>query len=241
VSKILIETGSALLLETGDAFLTEDSLSLDGTASRAGSSATNPVSTGTLTCTGAGRVIVVAITVNGTTVSGVSATGATFTLRKAMYDGLDSLEYWTGYASGTFSSAITVTYAASPGFNAVHAFGISGAPSSSYFDTNAGLPNNGTPTGDPRSVSTDTADTFIVGLFKMNSQANPTAGAGFTKIFGQDFQLTEYQIVAATQSALSVPITTGVGDAYYGIGDAIRIVSTAAATGPRRLAMMGAG
>jgi hypothetical protein len=195
-------------------------LSLDGVAVANDITDQNPV-TGTLTCSSSGNIIVVCVLSNfDVAVDSVTGGGVTFT-RHAQQTGT-RIEMWSGYSSGTFNAAITVNRSGSS-FICVHAFGINGAPSSNWFDTNAAVPTTGAT--DPLSISTDTADTFIIGTYRMASTANPTAGTGFTVIAGDTgsnhYMLTEYKIVSSTQSSLSVPIGTGSGDANGGIVSAV--------------------
>ncbi len=98
-------------------------------------------------------------------------------------------------------------------------FGVSGADTVAIWDANAALPDTGG-TGD-RSITTSSADCFLIGSYRFQSTASPTQGTGWTKISGADFQLTEYKIVSATQSGTDVAIGTGSGDNNAGIGDAI--------------------
>ncbi len=197
-------------------------LSLDGTAS--GNGVTSSLVTTTLACSNAGNVICVAVLANGQNVTSITGGSVTFTQRAVIGS---YIELWTGYASGTFNSALTVNIGGGGAFTTAHAFGVSGCPSSSYFDTNVSLPNEGTT--DPRTVSTTAADTFIIGAFRMAGTQDPTQGSGFTKILGNNYLLTEYKIVSA-QTSLSVTIGTGVGDSNGAIGDALVASSTAALT-----------
>jgi hypothetical protein len=205
-------------------------LSLDGTASIYATSGTS-FATGTLTCSNAGNVICVAITKNGAgDVSSVTGTGATFTFRAKSATGANNIEWWTGYAAGTFSSAVTVNMASSASFATVHAFGVNGAPSSSYFDTHSGIPTTNTSDAD-LTISTSNADDFIFGGYREGSTDNPSAGTGFTRILGgtgSGYQLTEYKIVSSTQTSLA--IARGSSGVNGGVGDAIIKASASAAT-----------
>lgn len=197
-------------------------LSIDGTASTFGNSGSSVATDAALTCSNAGNVINVVITTNGSTVSSVSSGGVSFTLRKRQTTGSDHLEYWTGYNAGTHNAVVTVSFTGTSSFATIHAWGSNGAPSSAYFDVNASLPDAGTT--DPRTVSTTAADTMIIGAFRFGSTANPTNGTGFTQILGASgsgYTLTEYKIVSAAQTGLSVPVGTGAGNANAAIADAI--------------------
>ena len=156
-------------------------LTLDGSAATAGASGTS--TTVTLTCSSAGNVIRVSATYNSGSscqISSVTATGATFAYlyrRYATAGTQDGLEVWEGYASGTFNATITVTMSASTTYLTVHAYGVNGAPSSAWEDTNGGMPYNaGYPTSpcDPIAVTTANANDIILGHFREASTASPT-------------------------------------------------------------------
>jgi hypothetical protein len=192
-------------------------LSLDGSANNFGSGTS--IST-TLTTTNANDVIIVGVAVNDTTITSVFGGGLTWNLRAQNGASGFPIYEWYAIAPSPLSGVtITVNFAGSAGFTAISAFGISGASTSSPFDTHSGIPVTGNP--DPLSISTSNANDFIFGLFRMGSTASPTSGSGWTQIPTAVFQLSEYQIVSTPQTSLGVTIGTGVGDASGGIGDAV--------------------
>lgn len=197
-------------------------LSLDGSVAVFGQTGTSVV-TGSLTCSNAGNVIVVGIVSNGSDVSSITGGGVTFTNRGKASTGSNYTETWSGYASGTFNSAITVNFNSSSSFATIHAFGVNGAPSSNYFDTHASLPSIGSTL--PGSVSTTATNTFIFALIRATDDENPAIGAGswtaIEGLTGDGYALTEYQIVGASQSGLSVTATMHIGDSEHIISDAI--------------------
>lgn len=196
-------------------------LSLDGTASVFGGSGTS-VATGTLTCSNAGNVIVVAIVSNGSDVSSVTGGGVTFSSRGKTNSGSNYTETWVGYASGTFNAAVTVNFTGTSSFATVHAFGINGAPSSSYFDSHGSLPSIGTTL--PGTVSTSANDTFIFAALRASDTPNPLSTGSWTQILGSSgdgYMLTEYQIVSSPQSGLSVTGNFPGGDTEHIIADAV--------------------
>ncbi len=210
-------------------------LALDGTPGHASAGSGSTI--GVTTITSASDVLVCAqILVNGKTVSSISsANTGTWTLR-ATNGAASPIELWSAVAASPINETVTVTFTGSS-FHTVDTWGISGADTTIRWDANAALPDTGL--DDPRSISTDTADTFCIGSFRMAGTANPTEGSGWTKISGANFLLAEYKIVSATQSGLSVTIGTGVGDANGGIGDAV-IIAAAGGIVPLRM-MMGLG
>jgi hypothetical protein len=209
--------------------------SLDGTPVGIYADTSGPASfvTPTLTCSLSGNVIcVVATPYGGNSITSITGGGVTFSRRVRIPTSGDQLDFWTGYASGVFNSAITINMSASGAtIFTCHAFAFNGPPSSSYFDTNAGLPvtSNASP-ADPLSISTTAANTIILGMYRSVTNGDCSAGSGFTTILGPTglgYQLTEYKIVTAVQSSLSVPMVTA-GDSNAGIADAL--IYTAAST-----------
>lgn len=214
-------------------------LALDGSANVNATANSLGVS---LTTSNADCVIVVSITTNGGPVTGVTASGLTFSKHAEKPGGsAATIELWIAVAASPLSSVtITVTTTWSQ-FLTVTAFGVSGADTSTIFDGNASVPDERATA--PCTISTDEDDTFIIGAFRMSASASPSEGAGFTKIFGANFQLTQYLIASSPQSNLSVP--TGGGAASNG-ALATAIIQAAAvgginSFGYRPLLSMGVG
>lgn len=196
-------------------------LALDGSAENNSSGASSL--TLTLTTSAANDVIIVCIAPNAGPVASVSSANVTYTKRSTNNLAGASFpeECWYGIASSPLSSeVITVTQQSSAFISAV-AFGVSGANTSSPFDSHGPFTISAGPTD--LSVTTGVANTFIFGSYRFGSTSTPTAGAGFTRIGSAvlTFHLTEYQIVSTTQSALDVAIGTGAGNQNGGVGDAI--------------------
>jgi hypothetical protein len=199
-------------------------MALDGTAY--GSFGAGSSTTLSLTTANANDVVIAVVTVNTTTVSKISSAHLNFTLRKReqVSGGPFYLEVWYAVAPAALSAeVITVTLSAALGspypYCGVNIFGVSGANTSTIFDSNPSLPA-AVQSGDVK-LSTSNANDFIFGAYRFGSTPSPTAGAGWRQIPGAGYQLVEYQIVSATQSNLDVAIGTGSGDVAAGIGDAI--------------------
>jgi hypothetical protein len=143
------------------------------------------------------------------------------------------------FTSARTNEAITATITGTTStFTVLDVWEVTGADTSaSPWDSHSGLPVIGTT--DPLSISTTNANDFVFGFFA-TAQTSPTAGSGWTLISGANFQCCEYQIVSATQSALSVSMTTGSGSAHTGIADAL-IAAVPVVCQPGSLAMMGVG
>lgn len=195
-------------------------LALDGSVHK---NVVGPASTTvTLSTSNAGDVIVAFITINLANVASISSANTTgWTARKVQGTGTGSfIEEWRGVAASALSSeVITLSFGVGVGFTTIDVFGISGADTTTIYDSNAALPDGGT-TGN-RSITTTNANDILIAGYRFGSTANPTQGTGWTKISGADFQLTEYLIVSATQSGTAAAIGTGSGDQNAGIADAI--------------------
>jgi hypothetical protein len=190
----------------------------------------------TLTTSISDGLIVASILVNGTSVSSISSANTTgWALRKRQASGgSNAIEEWTGKAANALSSeVITINYAAAISYSTIDVFGVSGAGTATIFDSNAALPDFGTTT--QRAITTSNANDFLLGQYRFGFTSTPTQGSGWTKISGADYLLTEYQVVAATQSALGVTIGTGDTDQNAGIADAF-IAASGGATRPVKMA-----
>ena len=192
-------------------------LAIDGKVLGTASAANLTVS---LTTTSTNDVIIVVAACNGGPVVSVTSPNLTFTRRGGTTGGF-CIEEWWAPSSGTLSAEqIKVTQTTS-GVLAVTAFGISGANTSTPYDTHSGLPV--TANGSQPSVSTSNANDIILGMFRLTSSTG-TIGSGFSSIENGDFMLVEYKIVSSTQTSLSV---TETGTNNGAIGDAI-VQATAA-------------
>ncbi len=200
------------------------SMALDGKVH--GSFTSGSSTTLSLTTANANDVIIAVVAVNTTTVSTISSAHLNFTLRKReqVSGGPYYLDVWYAVAPVALSAeAITVTLSAALGspypYCTVDIFGVSGANTSTIFDSNSSLPA-AVQSGDVK-LSTSNANDFILGAYRMATIPSPTAGTGWTQISGANYQLVEYQIVSSVQSSLDVAIGTGSGNDDAGIGDAI--------------------
>jgi hypothetical protein len=115
-------------------------------------------------------------------------------------------------------------------------FEVRGADTANIFDDDASIPDE--VTSDPATVSTDLADTMIVGAFRTLAAA-ATAGSGYTLVSAANFQLLEYEIVTATQTSKTVNL--GSSSSNGGVGTAVRAEGAAPAAGLPTLTLMGVG
>lgn len=206
-------------------------LALDGTGFSHGDSGCNPcnISGGaTLTTSGAGVVYVVVVS-NGQAPTSATGCSLTFTQRAQKSDASGFITTFRAVSSTALSGCVVaVNFSSAPSFFTGVDFGISGADTSTIFDSNGSVP--ATCGAAHCSISTNNANDFIIGTYKFGATSSPTQGAGFTLIDGGGFTLVEYKIVSATQSGLDIPIGTGDADETAGIADA---VMQAGATSPR--------
>lgn len=195
-------------------------LALEGTPVHAQASSGTSMNIGPFTTSNPALIVIVNLTNQAAgVISSISGGGLSWSQRTAS-TGPNKIYEWTALAAVALSAVtFTINYSTSISFSAADIFAISGHDATTTFDVNASIPANSLT--DPITISTSNANDFIIGGFRLASQTTPTQGSGWTKISGADFLLTEYQIVSATQTNLSVSIGTGVGDANGGIADAV--------------------
>ena len=178
----------------------------------------------TLTTAYANDVIVLNIAENGATVSSVSDTVG-LTWHEEAVTGATSTDnliyqYYAIAPTALSSDAITVSFTGGgANYNALNAFGISGANTSSPFDTNASIPT----AADSGQISVDTtnADDFIFAAYRFGGTANPTAGSGWTAVNASGgYYLSEYQAVTSAQTGLTA-LTSAPFDENGGVVDAV--------------------
>jgi len=176
----------------------------------------------------AGSVIICDVAPNsGPIISVVSTALGSFTFY-ATSGGGQPIERWVlKPGSSQTSDTITMTQSAT-NFITADVYEWKGVDLTSTFDAGGPVTNGGLPS-DPSSITTVNANTAVIACFRQNSTASPTAGSGFTLIGGANFMLSEYQILAATQT-LSCTETTGAGDSHGSIVDAL--VAAASAVTP---------
>src|SRR2546425_1561059 len=211
------------------------SLALDGFTSNQASSTS--VSS-PLTTTNSNDVIYVSVTEKGGTgINTPTATGLTFTLRKSAGTTPKFATYYAIASSPLSAVSITAT-ASGASYVIMNAFGVSGANTASPFDSNAAIPASNTGTGNSHSVtiSTSNANDFLIGAVGIDDPTDAcstaTALGGFTKITDKGNVLrwgaSEYKIVSATQTSLSVTMSSNCSSSstWVMIGDAVQAGST---------------
>jgi hypothetical protein len=177
--------------------------------------------TGSLTTTAGSGVIVLAAQVDGGFVpSGVpTATGLTFTPRSTTTVGSSTVATFTAPYSTNFTGTIALNTTGTGTIIQLAAFAIGHAPTSSYFDPNASVPNV-VASGDP-TITTSNANDFLFAV-ENTTGTGPTAGTGFTELIPFTFNnfMVQYQIVSATGS-YTAALGSG-GPALGAIMDAIK-------------------
>lgn len=210
-------------------------IALDGTPVHKNVTSGSSFAMPAFTTSSTNDLVILSLTVNGVTGSSItSANTSGWTLRKRQTVTTQTIETWVGTATAALTAeVITVNLSGATTFATTDLWAVSGADTTTKFDSNVSLPASAGGAGtDPIVISTSNANDFIFGCYRMAGTASPTAGAGWTIISGADFQLCEYKVVSATQSSLSVTIGTGVGDANGGIADAL-IASSAVVVAPQ--------
>lgn len=243
-------------------------LALDGSSTGACNTAKTSCTT-TLTTASINDVIVIYVTAANTsttipTLNTPTATGLTFTLRSstsgnvATNNGMILSSYYAIASSALSSVVITATTSASADTITLVAFGVSGANTSTPFDTNGSLPataQNLTSTGTTAQitgVSTNSSNTMIIAGFTQQSNSFssfPGPAAGYTAInyvnnsgtSAFNPMTSEYEVVSATQSSATVTWTNFETSAvrWFMLTDAIQQASSGSAKSS--ITMTGAG
>lgn len=167
---------------------------------------------GSITTTNTNDTIVLfAYNSEGNAVVSVADTALlTWHKRQAMsWDGVITEEWYAFSSAALTSDVVTVTYGASTGGNCrLFMVGVNGTNTSTPFDTNGSLPAQAlTSTGTTVSVtgiSTNNANTFLVGNFRCTGGAFSARPAGFSQVIS-DGAVTDfsYLVVSAQQSSAS--------------------------------------
>jgi hypothetical protein len=190
-------------------------LSVDGTATGGGSTATS--FTVTLSTTKTNDVILLFVQGNGLIPSNVAVTSANVTWHNNRSNTGASgniLVECVGTASAILTSEVITVNVVSNIFCDGFAIAINGADISSYptsiFDGNGSIPATGT-TGTPSGISTTAAATIIVAGIRGNDDGTQPGGwSTFGRGIGL-FAAVDYQIFASTQSGLGIADTmTGI-------------------------------
>ena len=209
---------------TGGTVTTSAPLALDGNGFANKSAPTTSASV-TLTTTHPNDVIILDIVQNGTAVSSVSDVAGLNWHQRAVAGtaGQTIYEYYAIAANALSADVITVNFAGAAGYVDLNAFGVSGANTSSPFDSNVSVPAS--PAASAGSITTSNANDLIIAGYRFGSNAAPAAGSGWTTINASgNYYLSEYQIVSATQAGLVATASTG--DENGGIIDGIQAGST---------------
>ena len=188
-------------------------LALDGSDVQNGNSTTSVVFT--LSTTNTNDIIYVCVKYN-TTVPTISDTaGLTWTTRQSQTSD-DVITFYAVSAAALSSNTITVTGSASIDLCGV-AFGISGADTSTKFDSNASIPavntNDTSATSLYNTISTSNADDFIINIVytQQNVTNTPSIGSLTVTTIGKAVDTSNsvalavyYAVASATQSSISV-------------------------------------
>jgi hypothetical protein len=192
----------------------------------------------TITTTLPNDIICVCCQTNGGPLTGVSSTAlGAFTFGGRGGGAPFYQEFWYAVSSGTLSADTVTVNATSNAYIVFDVFAISGANTSTPLDGSVVTGSTA-----PLSITTTNANDIIVGSFRM-STGSDAVGAGFTIISAAsnlDYILTEYQIVSATQTGLSVGINTN-ANSNGAVAFAIQQAAAAAPAAAGTLPLMGVG
>lgn len=164
----------------------------------------------TLSTSNSNDIIIVAAFLNGGPITSVTSANLTFTLRVRILDsagGDQYVEEWYAVASSPLSSeVITINGTVNGSYLEAVAFAISGANTSTIWDSNVSVPASNS-TSTLLTVSTTNANDFIYAIYGYISSGSP--GSGWTQIGTGTYLFVEYQIVSSTQSSLQGTVTGG--------------------------------
>jgi hypothetical protein len=171
----------ALLLSAPNAFA---ALALDGSpVGKLNLSGSPTTTTLTISTTQSNDILILFVQNNNAIINTVTSTSLTWTMREET--ALPSVSEWYAKAASPLSSeVVTITFdTGGSSFDQEVVFAVSGANYSSPFDTNASIPEKGTTAGNP-TFSTTGAATLVVSSQRFTSTATPTAGSGWTSLYG---------------------------------------------------------
>lgn len=180
-------------------------LSLDGSNFGSNGSASQLIVS--LTTSAGSGVIVMCCVENDGPLTSVTAPSLTFALLTNPQNSTNAgqfVEIWTAPYTSNFSGNITINSTGAAFFTAV-VFGIGGAATSSYFDSNGSLPlANPNPAAEIGPASTSNAKDFIFGC-ALGSGSNSVDATNWLPIqagANADFFLCGYQIVSVTKTGI---------------------------------------
>lgn len=170
----------------------------------------NPASsrTVTLTSTGTNRRFLIHALCNGGPVTSVTSANLTFTRWGRSDNAATSVELWYADAASALTSEVITVNQTSSAYITVCgtcAYGDGGALIE--FDTDGSNPTVGT-ANTSGTISTATANTRIIGLYRSGASATTTPAATWTGIDSNQFIMVEHKDFTSTQSSLSVPVMT---------------------------------
>lgn len=207
-------------------------ITLDGSASGHGSSVVSV--TATLSTNSNPDVIIAFCTIDSPSlhVSGITASGLSFT-KRASSTGSNNfdVEEWYAIASSQLTNVVVTCSNSGTDNMDLEVFGISGANTGSPFDTHAGIPSvaysSSGSTTPATTITTSNANDMIIGLVatQYKSGQSLVKGSAYTLVLsdvvGHPNVGSEYEVVSATQSGLSVGWTLGVSTQWTVIADAV--------------------
>lgn len=193
-------------------------LALDGTAFVSRPFVPTTSMSVSLTTTNANDVVVLDVLQNGAAVQSVTdADGLDWQLRGTAGLGSQTiLEYYAVAPQALTADEIDVTFAGTATYAALNAFGISGANTTSPFDS-AAPATSATSTA---AISKANANDFVFGAYRFAYDETPGAGPGWSAITsGSSYFLSEYRMTSVQQFSLTAGATSL--DQNGGIVDAV--------------------
>jgi hypothetical protein len=132
-------------------------------------------------------------------------------------------EWYAVSAAQLTGNVITITPVAGGDFMTAAVFAISGANTTTIFDSSPSLPAIGGGQGlgaTPLSINTVASTTLVYGAYH-TATASPIAGAGFTTVFGANQLLIEAATVSVPQNGLTLTLGGGDTSEVNAVADAV--------------------
>lgn len=177
-----------------------------------------------------GDVVIVDVGPNRGPVTSLTSPNLTYTAHKVLNYGnsTNGIERWFAIANANLSNETVTVVQTLSFFNSGTAYSVSGANTSTPFDSGGPVGTvNGVsppPASDPETITTANANTMVIATFRSASVSQPGAGTGFTAIssLAGSFFLSEYQLLSSAQTlSCGLASGNGTGTANGSILDAI--------------------
>lgn len=175
-----------------------------------------------LTTTLTNDLVIVQYAQDGVSETATTVTSPHLTFTKRGTAPGSAFSEWVAPAASTLTAeVITITLSGAVTYFVGCAFAISGADTTTKFDSNVSLPVQGNTNADP-TFSTTSANTIVIAGLGIGV-ATPTPGTGWNLIYngGSQFFLSMYKIFTTAQTGTTAAVGTGSGQENRYVVDGI--------------------